>query len=600
MGKIGITNAYWNKSPEQTGLSGYLYDSTDKILQVGNYVSDTKQYIKQGAIIKFSAGEGNYFDAQSNIQTGTPRNNSDKYFIYAPVSQVLADGTNGGAGDLSNGSGPITLTTQVPTGAVAVGVFPAFNNNFSSSLVTTIVGYIQAFENFGLRYDVYTSAWKIVLPQDIKLTGGFSQGYAGNTSGLGLDASWIISFQPVGKTYNIVYRGLNYIFESTEQTDFYYDGSVKIYDQTTGVTIYDQINVLKVNPQPDSSNPLGLDYSWYVYKNVTDVDGFQNPNKILVTFSDSNNDGIPDNPELFEFLISPDINTDQKYVYFQNSFGYDNFVIQNPVDNAQIVSTYTSLGAIREQVTLYSNGQIFYIPDLNIFYKLTINGSVYNLDELTGYTAKIGRQDLYFQYRHNSPNDRRIDPSPNNIIDLYILTNSYSTDYVAWIQDSSGKISQPSAPTPEQLGVNYSSLNDYKAISDTIIYNPAIFKPIFGDKADTALRATFKVVKNPNIVVSDNDIKTSVISAINKYFDIANWDFGETFYFSELAAYLHKELSPNVASIILVPASASEVFGSLLQINANFNEIIISSATVDNVQVISAITAAQLNQNVLA
>jgi RNase P/RNase MRP subunit p29 len=600
MGKIGITNAYWNKSPEQTGLSGYLYDSTDKILQVGNYVSDTKQYIKQGAIIKFSAGDGNYFDAQNNIQTGTPRNSSDKYFIYAPVSQVLADGTNGGAGDLSNGSGPITLTHQVPTGAVAVGVFPAFNNNFTSSLVTSIVGYIQAFENFGLRYDVYTSSWKIVLPQDIQLTGGFSQGYAGNSSGQGLDASWIISFQPVGKTYNIVYRGLNYIFESTEQTDFYYDGTVKIYDQTTGLTIYDQINVLKVNAQPDNPNPLGLDYSWYVYKNVTDVDGFQNPNKILVTFSDSNNDGIPDNPELFEFLVGPDTNTDQKYVYFQNTFGYNNFVIQNPIDNAQIVSTYTSLGAIREQVTLYSTGQIFYIPDLNIFYKLTINGSVYNLDVLTGYTAKIGRQDLYFQYRHNSPNDRRIDPSPNNIIDLYILTNSYSTDYVAWIQDTSGKVSQPSAPTPEQLGVNYSSLNDYKAISDTIIYNPSIFKPIFGDKADTALRATFKVVKNPNIVVSDNDIKTSVISAINKYFDIANWDFGETFYFSELAAYLHKELSPNVASIILVPASASEVFGSLLQINANFNEIIISCATVDNVQVISAITAAQLNQNVLA
>ena len=113
MGKLEITNAYWNKSPEQTGLSGYLYDSTGKILQVGNYVSDTKQYIKQGSIVKFSAGEGNYFDAQNNIQTGTPYNSSDKYFIYAPVTEVLADGTNGGAGDLSNGRGPLTLSQQV-------------------------------------------------------------------------------------------------------------------------------------------------------------------------------------------------------------------------------------------------------------------------------------------------------------------------------------------------------------------------------------------------------------------------------------------------------------------------------------------------------
>jgi hypothetical protein len=600
MGKLEITNAYWNKSPEQTGLSGYLYDSTGKILQVGNYVSDTKQYIKQGSIVKFSAGEGNYFDAQNNIQTGTPYNSSDKYFIYAPVTEVLADGTNGGAGDLSNGSGPVTLSQQVPSGAIAVAVFPAFNNNFSTDLVTSIVGYIQAFENFGLRYDVYTSTWKIVLPQDLQTLDGFSLDYAGNNSGLGLDASWLISFQPVGKTYNVVYRGLNYVFESVEQTDFYYDGTVKIYDQTTGVTINDQINILKVNSQSDSASPLGLDYSWFVYKNVTDVDGFQDPSRVLVTFSDRNNDGVPDNPELFEFLVNPASNTAEKYVYFQNSFGYNNFVVQTPVSNDLVISTFTSLAAIRPQITLYPNGQLFYVPDSDMFYKLTIDGSAYNIGELTGYTAKKGRQGLYFQYRHNSPNDRRIDPSPNNIIDLYILTNAYATDYVSWIQDTSGKISQPSAPTPEELGVNYSTLDNYKAISDTIIYNPAIFKPIFGDKADSALRATFKVVKNPNIVVSDNDIKTSVISAINRYFDIANWDFGESFYFSELAAYLHKELSPNVASIILVPASASEVFGSLLQINANFNEIIISCATVDNVQVISAITAAQLNQNVLA
>jgi hypothetical protein len=97
-------------------------------------------------------------------------------------------------------------------------------------------------------------------------------------------------------------------------------------------------------------------------------------------------------------------------------------------------------------------------------------------------------------------------------------------------------------------------------------------------------------------VVSDNDVKTSVISAINSYFDINNWDFGETFYFSELAAYLHNQLAPNISSVLIVPTSENSVFGSLLQINAEFNEIIQSAATVDNVQIITAITAAQINQ----
>jgi hypothetical protein len=59
---------------------------------------------------------------------------------------------------------------------------------------------------------------------------------------------------------------------------------------------------------------------------------------------------------------------------------------------------------------------------------------------------------------------------------------------------------------------------------------------------------------------------------------------------------LHVQLSPNVSSIIIVPANQADAFGSLLQVNANINEIITSAATVDNVQIITAITAAQLNQ----
>jgi hypothetical protein len=101
-------------------------------------------------------------------------------------------------------------------------------------------------------------------------------------------------------------------------------------------------------------------------------------------------------------------------------------------------------------------------------------------------------------------------------------------------------------------------------------------------------------------VVSDTDVQSSVVAAINRYFDIENWDFGETFYFSELAAYLHSVLTPTISSIIIVPASENSSYGSLQQINANFNEIIVSSATVENVQIISAITAAQLNQTISA
>ena len=597
---IDITGAYWHHSTTlANGNTGYLYDHNDVILQVGDIVTNNNKYIKQSSIIKFSAGTGNYFNAQNIIQTGTPSNAGDKYYIYASIQQVVGDGTNGGAGNLSNGTGPITIGEYVPEGALAIEVYAVFNIEFSTTLVDSIVSYVQAYEDFGLRYDINTTSWVLILPGDLN-TGDFNLTYAGNIGSTGLDASWLIRFQTVGQTYTVLYRGLNYVFESVKETNFYFDNTVKVFDPKTGLTIHDQIKILKVNSNSDNPSPLALDYTWYIYKNIIEVDGYENPNKILITFADANNNGIFDNPELFELIVNPKINTTSKYVYFQATYGYDNFVIQTLVSNDIVNSSYATLRDAEIDSTLYATGQLFYFVADNVFYQLTVTGASYVLNQVFDYTARIGRQDLYFQYRHNSPNYRRIDPSPNNIIDLYLLTKQYSIDYTAWIQDSTNTIVEPTAPNVESLSTEFGALENYKNLTDTIIYNPAKFKPIFGAKAPNTLQATFKVVKNASIVISDNDIKTSVIAEINNYFDVANWDFGETFYFSELSAYLHSRLAPNVASITIVPSSITGTFGSLLQINSTYNEIIVSAATVDNVQIITAITAAQINQTVLA
>ncbi len=595
---ITVSDIYWNRSSTiANGSTGYFYDSQGKILQVGSIVASNYKYIRQGAIVRFSAGAGNYFDSRNIIQTGTPSKPGDKFYVYAAVEQLIGDGTNAGQGNLDNGTGPVIINQVVPQGAIADRVFAVFNTAFSEALVANMVSYIQAYEDFGLRYDVNTGEWKIILPNDLDPSETFDLTFSGIVSGSARDSSWLIRFQAVGQTYTVHYRGLNYVFESVLETDFYFDDTVKIFDAATGQTVYDQIKILKTNNQPDSAQPLSLDYTWYVYKNIIESDGYENGSKILVTFPDSDNDGMPDNPELFELLVAPEINTDSKYVYFRNESGYDNFVVQTPVDSDDVLSIYNTLQEAQVAATLYRNGQLFYFPGSNEFYQLSIvNDSVYNLNQVTNYVAKIGRQKLYFQYRHNSPNYRRIDPSPNNIVDLYVLTKQYATDYMAWVQDTSNSLVQPTAPTSEELGLSYGNLENYKSISDTIIYNPAKFKPIFGAKADPTLQATFKVIKNPNVVISDYDVQTSVIAAINNYFAVANWDFGETFYFSELSAYLHQILAPNISSILIVPASANSPFGSLMQINADVNEIIVSAATVDNVQIISAITAAQINQ----
>ena len=205
------------------------------------------------------------------------------------------------------------------------------------------------------------------------------------------------------------------------------------------------------------------------------------------------------------------------------------------------------------------------------------------------------RDNLYFQYKHNSPGRNRIDPTPVNLIDMYVLTADYATDYINWLRDLTGTVTEPTPPTSSSLEIAYSGLNDYKAVSDTLIFNPAQFKPLFGAKAESSLQARFQVVINPAVSITANEVKSQVIAAINAYFDVANWDFGDTFYFSELAAYLHTTLAPNIASVLIVPADSTLVFGNYFQINAEPWEIITSAATVDDIDIISAVTAAQLN-----
>ena len=592
------TPIYWGRTSSSSNSStGYFYPSTAYAtpLQIGLGVSSNLQYITTGSLIRFNAGAGNFFNAQNQITAGTATYASEKTYIWATVVSA-------------NAGFPVQLSQNLPAGAIPDTIIPVFKNALpGSTFISVMVNLLQSYQNIGLSYNISTQSWQIVQAKDLNL-GAFSLTNQGDTSGEGLDSSWLISFVYNGIGYNVAYRGLQYIFQSNNETRFYFDPKVKVYDSKTGLTITDDITILKTNTQPDSANPLGQNEVWKIYNNVVNADGYIDSTQVMVTFPDSNNDGIPDDPDLFTNIVAPLVNPTMKFVFFQQVADQNttigDFLTVAPVDNATICITYPTQSAINAALNLYLSGQIFYATSENNFYQLTVttNGSNTTrvLNKITNYVAEVGRQNLYFQYRHASPNDRRIDPSPSNIMDLYILTSQYSQDYLSWIQDTTGSVVKPTPPTNDELATEYGSgsngLQNFKALSDTIVYNPGVYKPLFGTKADPALQAVFKIVKNPNVNVSDNEVISSTISAINAFFDTSNWDFGDTFYFSELSTYLHNALAPNVASIIIVPSRTDIAFGGLLQINANSNEIMVSAATPDNVQIINAITAAQINQ----
>ena len=588
-------------------------------LLVGTSSSTTMAYVLPGTIVRFRGSvdltvDPTYFDANNNIQMGTPSKPGDRTYIYATVVGLNGNGTNGGI-ITANAPGPIALSAFIPSGAVIDQIIPKFYNTVPSNVLISAATLVNGNKNFGLRFDQVNKTWAVIQPQDLNLTQTSSELitvstvnaewnalYAGDTSANGLDSSWVLAFVNTSQGYNIYYRQLNYIFASEKETTFYFDPSVRVYDSKTGTVITDQVSVLKTNNNPDSSTPLFTDKTWFIHDMIVDPDGYQNVDKILLQYPDVNRDGIPDNPDLFTEIVNPATNSQSKNVYFQQSFSvtnsYEQYVI---LPSGTVEDIYGSQADIVKIYGQYKDGQIFYAYNENTFYVLSVVTSLgvttRSLSASANGTKFLwykGRQNLYFQYRHAAPGNRRIDPSPSNIMDLYIMTTEYATAYQAWIQDTTGTIVEPTAPTTDALESAYAKLENYKAMSDTLIYSSGKFKPLFGAKADPILQATFKVVKNPNIVVSDNDVKSAVISAINNFFNIANWDFGETFYFSELSAYLHQALLPNVSSIIIVPNSTSQSFGNLYQINAEPNEILISAATVENVQIITNITAANL------
>lgn len=589
---FSINNFSWALSTVGSNEATGYFKTNNRPASVSGSTNTNAFYLRKGSIVKYRARAGYYFDTTNNMIPGQPTSASDHEYIYATIMEVYGDGTNNSTGNFDNGTGPVVLNIKVPDGAVVDTIYPVFKNSFTGYFTDTVSANIQNFKNFGLTYNLDRLRWQIIANENLNTGAAFSLDNQDNTSGTAADASWLVRFEYTSDGYLVYYRGIDYVFHSVKETTFYFDESLKIFDSKSGTTLNDQIKVLKTNAQPDSAHPLGQDNTWFIYKSYVESDGYVNKDRVFVTYADSNNDGIPDNPELFNILVNPGVNANSKLVYFESITGYDSFVDLVQVDSNTVVSLYATESEIVQNMNLYLSGQLFYATAQGRFYLLSDSGT---LAEQTQYIAKIGRQDLAFQYRHNSPSSRRIDPSSTNVTDIYMLTAAYERDFRNWIQDTSNTVTKPAEPTVYELTSEFASLNDVKSVSDTIVFNSAKFKLLFGTKAPTSLQATFKVVKNSSINVSNNDIKTSVIAAINTYFDIANWDFGETFYFSELSAYLHKVLTPNVASIMIVPSDANISFGNLYQINTEPYEIIASAATVENVEIISAVTANQLN-----
>jgi len=590
-------NVSWQQSTTLANeTTGYFKNSLGTPEPIGNYTSDNKRYIVVGSLVKFVPPPGYFFNSSNQLVAGVPVRADEKLVIWASPTAVYLDGTNQGLGNFSNGVGPVTLNNYVPTGAIATQVIPLFVTDLNSTIRQSILDQITLNRNWGLGYNNLTATWYLITSTNLDVDAEFSLANAQSTAGINNDASWFIQAITDGENYTVSSRSLDYYFGSVLETRFFFFTDQQIFDSRTGTTIRDFVNVLKTNSKPDSNVPLEGDTRLRIIGQPVQSDGFVDDFQVLVGFEDTDSDGVPDNPDFFNDIVAPDVTPNLKLVFLQSTVDFDNLQRYLLVNPGIVNSDYATLDDIELVKQSYVDGQVFYAYSQQLFYSLTVNpnNGTRVLILRSDFIARVGRQSLYFQYRHNSPLTSRLDPGSTNIIDLYVVTLQYYTAYQNWIKDSTGTVPEPLPPTIDQLTTDYSGLQDYKMISDNVIVNSVEFKPLFGAKATEELRATIKVIRAANSTASVSEIKNLVVANMDAYFSLDKWNFGDTFYFSELAAYLHAQIGDIVSSVVVVPLNQQKFFGDLYEIRSAPNQIFVNAATVNNVEVIQALTSTNL------
>lgn len=593
--KLNVTgyNLRWVQTNNTTNQNRGYFTSSGTPVSIGAFGSSYLSFFDAGALVRFAAPAKNnlpqYF--LPNGRLTSIQDDTTKSYIWAQIVNVTGDGSNNGVGILLDGTGPVILTGNIPSTAIPVEIIPKFQSVLTYSLETEIVNLSISKKNFGLSFDAITRKWYIISDTNLDLKSPFSLIYQKDVSNVNKDASWMIAFEWTGRKYVVRYRVTNYIFESEQETAFFVDKTKKNFDFVSNTVIKDKIDVLSINKQPSSVNSLGVDYSWQVDGAIVESDGYSEPKKVLVSFYDNNDDGQIDDPDTFESIV--DTSGISAQTGFKNRFVY----FQKLADGLRykIVSTDGTILAYPTEFDLLNSttpeiGQLYYFYDSEVNVVKSWNGETFDLEP--SYYAYPGRRSIKFHYIHNSGDERRLDPSKTNIIDIYLLTSDYDNEYRSWLASGTG--AEPLPPTTNSLEENYSeTLEPIKSISDEIVYHPAKYKVLFGSKAVPQLQATFKAVRNPSRIVSTSDIQTRILVAIQDFFRIDNWEFGQTFNFSELATYVMNIMTPDITNFVIVPKMDAG-FGSLYQITCSSDEIFVSGATVNDIQVIDSLTASEL------
>ena len=436
-------------------------------------------------------------------------------------------------GLLVNGMGTVEISKSITSLDLVKEILPPFTRVFDDLTRANIINKLNAKENFALKFDNITPRWTVINNLvDVESTWN-------RTSD---NNEWLIACIRDGAGWKITIRQLDYIFGSDELIRFYNINWSPTFNPSFSSMSKDTISLGTSNNGSSATNVNGNKIQqsqsykisgYYIYD-----DGYTDNSKVKVTPLDLDNDFLPDDPEHFISVVNNNKLT--LVEYDEGDFSYLIPVAGDSVPDAVKV-----------------------VPGVN---------------------------SLPFKWEHSVEIDQSLNPSLTNIIDVYVLTKSYNDDYTSWKRAADSSVLAPLPQTSEELRNSFTGLLSYKMMTDEIIFHPVKYKALFGNLSDKEFQAQFKVVKNIKSKLTDSEIKSKVIAAVDNFFTPGNFNFGETFYFTELAAYIHTSLSTDLSSVVIVPLNQESKFGTLFQIQPDRNEVVTSVATVNDIIVISEIT----------
>ncbi len=533
---------------------------------------------------------------------------------WVSIQEVLGDFN---AEPLPGYRGPVVLSEPIEDEAIITRVIPRFVPTLQTDLINAANGknlesMVRDGGAFTLWYDwaARTNQWSI------------RAGLTPNTLEQNGTAIRVLAADYFTGMWRITARGTNYIFESVQNVRWYHDGE-RAVDTLTGLQKADMIKVLASNDDLNARDGDGIlmgrglrkNFELAIDKVIRYADGFAEPRRIGVKFMDGDEDGQPDNPDTFVRIVA---DTDREgmrdaYLFWRRNvdvfFPYQGqiTVYEAEADRISRLATHTVGDAVFQLggpvatrlsfwVATMVDGVKSWVRNYGDFkYAVGRGGNVARrwISE-GGASSTPVSYPLNFQWKHYAPSDHRIDPSKTNIIDIFVLTSEYDYKTRQWVADGSIIADLPLPPSELDLRLSFDEFNKYKMFSDEIVWRPVSYKFIFGEGADAELRGQFKVVKLANSPLSDGEIKSRVIRAINEYFDVELWEFGETFFYTELAAYIHQKLAGVIGSIVLVPMNEASSFGQGFEVRCRSDEIFLSTAQVNDVVIISSNTASNL------